>query len=76
MQRNLDRRVEVLAPIRDPSLTARLDEILAALSADDMLAWELGGDGSWHRPTATGSINAQTLLEQAALERARRVVAV
>jgi len=76
MQRNLDRRVEVLAPIRDPSLTARLDEILAALSADDMLAWELGEDGSWHRPTATGSINAQTLLEQAALERARRVVAV
>ena len=76
MQRNLDRRVEVLAPIRDPSLTARLDEILAALSADDMLAWELGEDGSWHRPTATGSTNAQTLLEQAALERARRVVAV
>jgi polyphosphate kinase len=76
MQRNLDRRVEVLAPIRDPALTARLDEILAALGADDMLAWDLGQDGSWHRPTATGSINAQTLLEQAALERARRVVAV
>jgi polyphosphate kinase len=76
MQRNLDRRVEVLAPIRDPSLTARLDEIFAALSADDMLAWELGQDGSWHRPTATGSINVQTLLERAALERARRVVAV
>ena len=41
-----------------------------------MLAWELGQDGSWHRPTATGSINVQTLLERAALERARRVVAV
>ena len=76
MQRNLDRRVEVLVPVRDPSLTARLDEILAALSADDVLAWELGEDGSWHAPPATGSINAQTLLEHAAMERARRVVAV
>ena len=76
MERNLDRRVEVLAPIRDPSLRARVDEILATLDADDTLAWELRGDGSWVEPSPTGSVNAQTQLEQAALARARRIVAV
>ncbi len=76
MQRNLDRRVEVLAPVRDLTLRARLDEILAALAADDTLAWELNGDGTWRAPVRTGTVNAQTRLEQAALERARRVVPV
>jgi len=76
MQRNLDRRVEVLAPIRDPSLRARIDEILAALAADDSLAWVLSGDGTWVAPSAAGSVNAQTELEQVALVRARRIVAV
>ncbi len=76
MQRNLDRRVEVLTPIRDPALRARLDEILAVLAVDDTLAWELTGDGTWRPPPASGTINAQTRLEQAALSRARGVVAV
>jgi len=76
MQRNLDRRVEVLAPVRDSALRGRLDEILSALELDDSLAWELSGDGTWLAPAETGTINAQTLLEEAALARARRVVAV
>jgi polyphosphate kinase len=76
MQRNLDRRVEVLAPVRDPALQARLDEILEALLADDTLAWELASDGRWREPQPSGTVNAQTRLEEAALARARRVVAV
>jgi polyphosphate kinase len=76
MQRNLDRRVEVLTPVRDPALQARLDEILAALSADDMLAWELTSHGTWGAPDSKGTVNAQRRLEDAALARARRVVAV
>ena len=76
MQRNLDRRVEVLAPVRDPALRGRLDEILSALELDDTLAWELSRDGTWLAPSETGTVNAQTLLEEAALARARRVVAV
>jgi polyphosphate kinase len=76
MQRNLDRRVEVLAPVRDSALRGRLDEILGALELDDTLAWELSGDGTWLAPPETGTVNAQTLLEEAALARARRVVAV
>jgi polyphosphate kinase len=76
MQRNLDRRVEVLTPVRDLALQARLDEILAALEADDTLAWELTPDGTWRPPAATGSVNAQTLLAESAIARARRIAAV
>jgi polyphosphate kinase len=76
MQRNLDRRVEVLAPVRDPALRARLDEILAALDADDTFASELTAEGDWRGPAGQGTVNGQTRLEEAALARARRVVAV
>jgi polyphosphate kinase len=76
MQRNLDRRVEVLTPVRDPALQGRLDEILTTLGADDVLAWELTADGSWRSPVPTGTFNSQTRLEEIALARARRVAAV
>jgi polyphosphate kinase len=76
MERNLDRRVEVLTPIRDPSLRERLDEILGILLADDVLAWELHNNGTWHGPTENGTVNAQARLEEAARDRARRIVAV
>ena len=46
--RNLRRRVEVLAPVLDPELRARLDTILA-LELDDPHAWELAADGSYAR---------------------------
>jgi polyphosphate kinase len=77
MERNLDRRVEVLTPISDPALRERLDEILGILTADDVIAWELDGrTGTWHGPSATATVNAQARLEQAARDRARRVIAV
>jgi polyphosphate kinase len=75
MQRNLDRRVEVLAPVRDPALRERLDGILDVLDKDDTLAWELEPDGSWRRPARAEMVNAQEQLEQIALARARRVTA-
>ena len=47
MPRNLDTRVEAMAPIEDPDLRFRIDEIFEVLMADDTLAWELGADGKW-----------------------------
>jgi polyphosphate kinase len=76
MERNLDRRVEVLAPLRDSALRSRLDEILDVLMMDDTLAWELDDDGIWHPPPPAGTFNAQTQLEEAARSRARRIVPV
>jgi polyphosphate kinase len=76
MERNLDRRVEVLTPIRDQGLRDRLDEIIEILLADDVLAWELHSDGAWRRPAENGTVNAQARLEEATRDRARRIVAV
>jgi polyphosphate kinase len=67
MPRNLDKRVEVVVPIEEPALVARVEEVLELLLADDG-AWELAGDGSWTRiPAAARKLETQ----QALLERAR-----
>jgi polyphosphate kinase len=76
MQRNLDRRVEVLAPVSDQALRKRVDEMFDLLGADDTLAWELMPDGRWRPPSGARGINAQTRLEKLALTRARRIAAV
>ncbi len=70
MQRNLDRRVEALAPVSDPSLAARLDEILDVLMQDDMLSWTLGSDGTWTKVRGERGIDAQQRLQELAVERA------
>jgi polyphosphate kinase len=51
MPRNLNRRVEVLTSIGDPTLQGRLWEILELNLADDTLAWEVDGEGEYHRRT-------------------------
>src|SRR5215211_6181554 len=53
MPRNLDLRVEVVTPVTDPDLTGRLQEVLDVMLADNVQAWELAEDASWHR--AAGS---------------------
>jgi polyphosphate kinase len=55
MERNLDRRVEVLCPVLDPDLRKHLhDTVLAAVCADTERAWTLRTDGSYARePLAT-----------------------
>ena len=53
MPRNLDTRVELLAPVEDPALRAEIEDTLERCLADDTFAWELEEDGSWtpaHRP--------------------------
>ncbi len=66
MPRNLDRRVEALAPVGDPVLQERLEEILDVSLADDRLAWELGPDGVWTKiPTMVGIENHETLQDRA-----------
>lgn len=47
MHRNLDRRVEVLAQVKDPRLTAYLDEVFESAMDPSTRCWELGPDGSW-----------------------------
>jgi polyphosphate kinase len=70
MPRNLDRRVEVVAPVEDPALKARLEEILGLLLEDDALAWELD-DHSWKKVPVTRGLDCQVELQRRAMERSR-----
>jgi polyphosphate kinase len=54
MPRNLDTRVELLAPVRDRDLRGDLLDTLERCFADDTNSWELGEDGSWTRRTPQG----------------------
>ncbi|PGF17105.1 polyphosphate kinase 1 [Natrinema sp. CBA1119] len=49
MTRNLDSRVEAIAPIEDPRLQGRLETILETLLADDANRWVMRSDGSYDR---------------------------
>jgi len=72
MGRNLDRRIEVVVPVHDPELQARLFEVLDLVFADDTNAWELGSDRRWRRVPNTHGVNSQDRLKELARERARR----
>ncbi len=72
MERNLDRRIEVLAPVRDLELQGRLLEILDLVFTDDVNAWVLHADGEWERLRPLKGIDSQRRLKELALERARR----
>ena len=71
MPRNLDRRVEVVVPVTDSLLRARLQDILDVCLADDLLAWELHPDGSWSKVPTTVGINSQRRFQEQALDWAR-----
>jgi polyphosphate kinase len=67
MERNLDRRVEVLFPILDPAHKSRLrDEILPAYLRDTANSRVLKADGTYQRvcqqPGATGEFDVQRWL--------------
>ena len=64
MTRNLERRIEVLAPVLEAPLQARIDAVRDALLADTAYAWELGPE-RWRRvDPAPGSqgVSAHELL--------------
>jgi polyphosphate kinase len=47
MHRNLDRRVEVLAQVKDPRLTAQLNDIFESTLDPATRCWELGPEAQW-----------------------------
>jgi polyphosphate kinase len=52
MPRNLDRRVEAVVPVADLDLKKEIEQFLELELADDTLAWELAGDGTWRKVVA------------------------
>jgi polyphosphate kinase len=69
MPRNLDNRVELLAPVEATGLQAELEDTLERCFADDTFAWELEADGSWRRREG-GNRSVHAELRERALERA------
>jgi polyphosphate kinase len=49
MPRNLDHRLEVVAPVEDVALQRRLSRTFDQLCGANANAWELGPDGRWER---------------------------
>jgi polyphosphate kinase len=71
MARNLDHRVEVVAPVEDAAGQSEIAAAFDALLSDTASSWELAGDGLWHRVRAKKAgkaRSAQTVL----MRRARR----
>ena len=64
MHRNLDRRVEALVRVTDAGATAQLAGVLDLLTSGDLVAWDLGPDGSWQRRRGA-TVDAQVRLAAA-----------
>ncbi len=62
MHRNLDRRVEVLCRVSDPTATAHLRMCLDAAFSAHTAAWELQPDGEWIRSGGEKQVDYQDLL--------------
>lgn len=54
MPRNLERRIEVLAPVTHPKHQHWLDTSLGFLGSDEVVRFELGSDGIWRREGPEG----------------------
>ena len=75
MERNLDRRVEAMTPVKDEALAARLGQMLAILRRDDRRAWTLGQHGQWTRVATTIDGPPTTDTFEALMEDAAKSVA-
>ena len=64
MERNLDRRVEVIVPVRDPGIRSHLrDVVLNAYLRDTERAMTLDADGRYEPPASgSGSFDSQAFL--------------
>jgi polyphosphate kinase len=59
MQRNLEKRVEVLCPIEDPRLQTELRFVLDTQLSDQRGAWDMQSDGSYVQRSGTGAKHSQ-----------------
>ncbi len=60
MTRNLNRRVEAITPVEEPSLAADLHEILGIMLADNRQAWELQANGNYIQRRPSKGSQAQS----------------
>ena len=71
MERNLDRRVEVMVPIEDPALQSEFVEAFEVTWQDDLFTWVLGTDRRWRRLQPVRNFSAQAEFKRRAMDRSR-----
>ena len=71
MERNLDRRVEVLVPIEDHALQAELVNAFEITWRDDIFTWALGTDRRWRRLEPVNEFSAQAEFKRLEKDRSR-----
>jgi polyphosphate kinase len=74
MTRNLDRRVEAVAPVEDPDLRAELAHVLDVLRADNCKRWVMNSDGSYDQQYPRDGqpvVNTQAILMRETLKAGR-----
>jgi polyphosphate kinase len=74
MERNLDRRVEVLVPIENVSLQRELVEAFEITWRDDLFTWALGTDRRWRRLQPVNNFSAQAEFKRLEKDRSRSLV--
>jgi len=57
MKRNLDRRIEAIAPIEDRKLKSQLYELLQRYINDDYFSWKMKEDGSYEKYSLDSAVN-------------------
>ena len=71
MDRNLDRRVEAVAPVEDHDARERLRTILEVMLSDDRRSWQMRPDASWVRTETLeereGTIDTFEIMKEDAL---------
>lgn len=73
MKRNLERRVEVITPIRAPVLCQQLRRFIDLQLADQRGAWDMRADGSYLQRKPDSSAKAVSAQEQCIQETAKRL---
>ena len=76
MERNLDRRVEVLVPMEHPDVKRELLDAFEVTWRDDQFTWVLGTDRRWRRLQSVNEFSAQSEFKRRALSRARSLAQV
>ncbi|KYF62950.1 polyphosphate kinase 1 [Sorangium cellulosum] len=74
MPRNFHRRVELMVPIIEPAIRARVEDMLNMVTSDTAKTWELASDGSYHKlqvPSGAASLRSQQRFIELARERVK-----
>jgi polyphosphate kinase len=73
MPRNLDHRIEILAPVENARVRHEIGVLMESAFSDNTNAWLLGSDGEWTRAQRSDRPHSHhDTMERRALKRARR----